>query len=741
MAFNHELVAECLQFEEAFCTAACPFNFDVRDFIGKLQQGRFNIAYKTYQYATGFPGTVSALCPEYCKGVCAMKDAGGSISLRDLERASILYAQSTLPDQYNMPQKNKHIAIIGAGVSGLACALRLTTRKYQVTVFEKSDRIGGHLHKISIPEMFLRDFDLQFKFEKYDLRLNSEITSLNEMDSDAIYIATGKDGNSFGLDSDPKGSFATTQSGVFIGGSVKGSDTMTAIAHGLNVSNAIETWLKIGSMSHQYSPVTTRLTYDAIRIPATEEVVPSDGKFYSKEEAVKESNRCLKCRCDACNFYSPLMSYFKKFPRRITEEVQITLHPSSLDGNARVSTRYISTCTHCGLCKEVCPKDIDTGKFLLQSHQTMRNQWTMPWAFHEFYLRDMDFSIHEAGLVKLPQGHSKSRYMFFPGCQLGASDPQYVQKSYRFLLNHYPDTSLYLGCCGAPAEWAGDEKIHSDVISQIVKEWKKLGEPIALFACPTCKKMFEEHLQQIKGEFIYPMMLDKGILSCGNNSKIASVFDPCSTRNEPDLQQTIRKIAAGAGFQLSPLPMEGRMAECCSHGGQVAITHPPYADNMIRKRIGQRNNPYITYCSNCRDIFAAAGKETWHILDIIFDINIEEKKQIGVSVRQKNRLYLKKQLLKEFWNEEYDMERTENKLAISGELKEKLSKSYILETDMLAVIEHCEESGNKLCDPEKNTFAGYQQIGNMTYWVEYKVLGEKSFELLNGYCHRMKIEG
>ncbi len=169
MAYLNELVKDCLQFEQAFCSAKCPFNLDIRDFVGKLQQGRYNVAYKTYQNSVGFPSIVNALCPEPCKDVCPLKENGGSISLKLLEASSMNYARNKEPDQYNMPQKDKRIAIIGGGISGLACALRLSTKKYNVTVFEKSNRIGGHLYDLLSPEIFLEDINLQFKYENYTL--------------------------------------------------------------------------------------------------------------------------------------------------------------------------------------------------------------------------------------------------------------------------------------------------------------------------------------------------------------------------------------------------------------------------------------------------------------------------------------------------------------------------------------------------------------------------------------------
>lgn len=86
------------------------------------------------------------------------------------------------------------------------------------------------------------------------------------------------------------------------------------------------------------------------------------------------------------------------------------------------------------------------------------------------------------------------------------------------------------------------------------------------------------------------------------------------------------------------------------------------------------------------------------------------------------------------------MEKEKIKLSVSPGLKEKLDRDLILETDLMTVINHCESTGSKLFDPEKGTFTGHLQVGNMTFWVEYRVKGDNEFELVNCYSHRMKIE-
>ena len=738
-----EKIKTCLQNEPAFCTAACPFHLDIHDFMPKMQRGGFNAAYRTYLNTVGFPGIVSELCHEPCKNVCPRRLKDEAIAMKHLEKAAIKYARDLNPNSYNLAPKNKKIAIIGAGISGLGCALRLASKKYNVTVFERTDRIGGHLWDVLPPEVFLADIERQFMHEKYTLNLNTEITSLDELDFDAIYVATGKGGTDFGLKPDPEGAFASDKPGVFMGGELCGRNIIEALADGLQAINAIERYIKTGNMNQPKAKDKTEILINTDLISYMKPVLPDEGEVFTQENALYEAKRCLRCSCDACVRHCDLMSYYGKYPKRIGEEVEITVNPGTLDGNGTVATRLISTCNQCGLCKGICPQEIDTGDFLLQSHRAMRGKGAMPWAFHDFWLRDMEFTNSEAaGMCKLPKGFDKSRYVFFPGCQLGASDPWYVIESYRFLREKTPDTALILGCCGAPAEWAGDEQLHEAAVAKLREDWISLGKPIAVFACPTCRQMFRKYLPEIEGIFLYNLISELGIKPSPRvNGDTVSVFDPCTTREEPELQHVIREIAEKAGFSLEPLPYEGKYAKCCSWGGQVSIANPSFAREVVKARISQNSNPYITYCINCRDIFDAAKKPVYHILDIIFGSHDKDQMLPTITQRRSNRINLKHKLLSEFWRDEAIMEQKESriKLLITPELRQKLHKEMILETDIETVIEHCESTGRKVQIPESGHFFGHLQIGNMTYWVEY-LPEDGKFNLINAYCHRMSIE-
>lgn len=735
--FTAGCIESCLQNEPPFCTTACPFGLDVKDFIGKIQKGNFQTAYKTYLSAVGFPGLVAALCPEPCKKDCPRGACGGAIEMRRLEEAALAHARNPEPPSFNVPPKRKTVAIIGAGISGLACTLRMATRGYEVTLFENTGRIGGHLHDLLAPEAFLPEIARQFMHETYTLKLDTEIRSLDDLAFDAVYVATGAGGTDFGLVQDPGGAFASSRSGVFLGGSLTGRDTMGALADGLKASHALERFLKVGSMNHPLETIATKLKLDPSRITAVPFVAAASGGVYMQEEAIAEAKRCLLCACDACYRACDLMHYFRKFPKRIAEEIHLSVYPGTLDGNGTLATRLMSTCNQCGLCKEVCPEGIDTGDIFLQGHRAMQTKGAMPWAWHHVFLEDLALANGEASLSR---GSSPSHYLFFPGCQLGASDPRYVTESYRFLRQHEPDTALLLGCCGAPAEWAGDEPRRDETTDWIRSQWEAYGRPSVVLACPTCRLMFGRHLPEIPTTTLYELLLEHEAIPVIPERETVSVFDPCASRHDPGVQQAVRQLAEKAGYQLQPLPMSGELAQCCSWGGHVAVAHPPYAAFMVKERISAGEHPYLAYCSNCRDSFAKAGKPVRHILDVVFGLGGADRTPPTLTERRARRLALKRALLAAYWNETLPEEKSAMDLTIAPELRAKLSDAYLLEGDMAAVIDHCERTGCKVEDPTTGRFFGHLQLGPMTYWVEYQPGPRGGFELLNAYAHRMAIE-
>lgn len=775
----------CLQKEIPFCAAECPFHLEILDFIEKMKRGGFRGAFKTYRNAVGFPLIASHLCHEPCKGVCPGKETGSPIELLMLEKACISFAGDRSPTDYNLPLKSKKVAIIGAGISGLACALRLCMKKYEVEIFEASGRIGGSLWELMEPEIFLTDIEEQFKHEKYTLHLNTRIRSADELDRssfDAVYVATGEGGADFGLLSESAGSLSIKgqtpgerensncamigNAGWFAGGGLIGEKPVYALANGLFMGTVIDNFLKTGNLINPVNVQKTCMQMDPAKlkkiVPAAVSEKPGG---YSEEEAIREASRCLECRCDFCRTYCDLTDFYGKWPLRIRDEIIATTLPGSAEVKATPAKRLLSTCNQCGLCKETCPEEIDLGGLILEGRKSMHRQKKAPWVFHEFWLRDMEFANGpQASFAGRPEiidlsvsqeAPEEDSYAFFPGCQLGAGDPELVEKAYAYLLKKRPGTGLLLRCCGAPAEWSGDEEKFRGEIESIKGLWKELGKPTLILACPTCEKKLKTYIPEIPVISLYEI-IDAWGCKASPVGKAFSVFDACAARNEKKMKESVRALAKSVGCELEPLHDNDVYARCCSFGGQPGAANPEYVDFVVQKRISENTLPYITYCINCRDVFLDAGKEAVHILDLLFGTGKAPQKLATASQRRENRIRLKRNLLKRYWNKDMEEEKKNPNLCvrIPGDLADKLSKNRILEEDVIEVLDFCERTGRRVFHPERGTYSGYREIGYTTYWVEYRAPGQGfrnaekntadskggTYELVNAYVHRMKIE-
>ena len=103
-------------------------------------------------------------------------------------------------DKIPMPEVKKNIAVIGAGIAGVEFALRAKERGHKVTVYEKGDHIGG-VFNIAAAFTFkekdkelLKYYENQVRKNNIDIRFNTEIMSLGEIEADEYVIATGSMG-------------------------------------------------------------------------------------------------------------------------------------------------------------------------------------------------------------------------------------------------------------------------------------------------------------------------------------------------------------------------------------------------------------------------------------------------------------------------------------------------------------------------------------------------------------------
>lgn len=187
---------------EAPCKEACPAKIDVQSYVSLIANKQYHEAIKVIKDQLPMPLSIGRVCPAFCEDECRREILDDPIAIRQLKRFAADYdAQdywSYVPEKAK--PKDKKVAIIGGGPSGLTCGYYLTNQGYQVKVFESMPKAGGWL-RYGIPEYRLPNEILDAEIELMcangmEIVCNTKIgddISFNELreEYDAVYVAIG----------------------------------------------------------------------------------------------------------------------------------------------------------------------------------------------------------------------------------------------------------------------------------------------------------------------------------------------------------------------------------------------------------------------------------------------------------------------------------------------------------------------------------------------------------------------
>lgn len=136
--------------------SGCPLNNLVPEINDLVSKGNFEQAYYRLSKTHCFPEFTSRVCPALCEAACTCGNNGESVCTKENEKTVIEYAYENdlVKPQIPKVRTGKKIAVIGSGPAGLAAAMQLNMRGHSVTVYERSDRLGGLL-RYGIPNMKL----------------------------------------------------------------------------------------------------------------------------------------------------------------------------------------------------------------------------------------------------------------------------------------------------------------------------------------------------------------------------------------------------------------------------------------------------------------------------------------------------------------------------------------------------------------------------------------------------------
>lgn len=139
--------ARCMDCGIPFCNNGCPVNNIIPDWNDLVYHGQWQEAINVLHSTNNFPEFTGRICPAPCEAACTLGINAAPVGIKSIERAIIdkAWASGWVVPQPPQVKTGKRVAIIGSGPAGLAAAQQLARVGHDVTVFEKSDRIGGLL--------------------------------------------------------------------------------------------------------------------------------------------------------------------------------------------------------------------------------------------------------------------------------------------------------------------------------------------------------------------------------------------------------------------------------------------------------------------------------------------------------------------------------------------------------------------------------------------------------------------
>ena len=149
--------SRCINCKNAQCVKGCPVAIDIPGFIQQVKEGNIENAYQVISEASALPAICGRVCPQesQCEGKCIRGIKGEPVSIGKLERFVADWAtENNIKPVVTAEKKNKKVAVIGSGPSGLTCAGDLAKMGYDVTIFEALHEPGGVL-VYGIPEFRL----------------------------------------------------------------------------------------------------------------------------------------------------------------------------------------------------------------------------------------------------------------------------------------------------------------------------------------------------------------------------------------------------------------------------------------------------------------------------------------------------------------------------------------------------------------------------------------------------------
>ena len=194
--------SRCMNCGIPYCHNGCPVNNQIPDWNHLVYESDWREALDNLHSTNNFPEFTGRVCPAPCEAACTLNIVDQPVTIKSIECAIVDkgWKEGWIEPQVPARKTGKSVAVVGSGPAGMAAAQQLARAGHSVTVFEKSDRVGGLL-RYGIPDFKMEKHLInrrlvQMMAEGVDFRTSVEVGVTVSVESlkenfDAVVMAGG----------------------------------------------------------------------------------------------------------------------------------------------------------------------------------------------------------------------------------------------------------------------------------------------------------------------------------------------------------------------------------------------------------------------------------------------------------------------------------------------------------------------------------------------------------------------
>ena len=210
--------------------------------------------------------------------------------------------------------------------------------------------------------------------------------------------------------------------------------------------------------------------------------------------------------------------------------------------------------------------------------------------------------------------------VFFPGCALLTYDPALLQRLMSLLRREEPDLALAAGCCGQPTKYLEPARFAGRT-EKMRRLFVQNGVQRVYTACPNCTRL----LSDLDCASIIPAWETLDRIATpedlqDHEGEAFALHDPCPVRQDRAQQDAVRALLKKANVTVAEFPRNRESTRCCGNIAMLRAIDPAKSAAMRTGRLGEipLDLPVTSYCAGCVDAFSSEGRESAHLIELLF---------------------------------------------------------------------------------------------------------------------------